>query len=85
MHKLAGVYDYKQDLNIDNITEMLRYVLGIVDKDNSEFNGDYVRELREYLYKTDVLIEYIRYAGKMSLEVYLFTQPGFRYYQTRQL
>lgn len=85
MQKLAGVYDYKQDLNIDNITEMLRYVLGIVDKDNSEFNGDYVRELREYLYKTDVLIEYIRYAGKMSLEVYLFTQPGFRYYQTRQL
>lgn len=73
----------------ESITERLKAILDIRNKDevNVELTGDHIREIKEYLYLLDLIVDcpIETIGGEKPLEHIIFTQPGMRYSQAQAL
>jgi hypothetical protein len=85
IEKLADVYNYHDELNSDTITDMYRYMLGIVKNDDSEFCEEYIDQVFKFLMDINVFTQYKRLVNNKYHDVFLYTQPGLRYYQSTVL
>lgn len=83
--KLADVYNYHDELNTNTITDMYRYMLGIVKNDDSEFCEEYIEQVFQFLIDINVFTQYKRLVNNKYHDVFLYTQPGLRYYQSTVL
>ncbi|MCR5670506.1 MAG: AAA family ATPase [Butyrivibrio sp.] len=86
---LTGEKDALSEIDVEKITDRLRALLEIKEKDNMSvgITGDHVKEIRDYLRILDLIVDCPSETidSENGVEHILFSQPGMRYCQAQAL
>ena len=87
LKKVASKFN---NINIENSTrnqikDSLKEIFNIKDDIRQYLNDDIIRELHDFLYRTNILNHYFAYENDQKKEYYLVQQTGFRYIQLKSL